>query len=86
MCDEGEVRTEARVAAAALTTDGLRGAVESSGRTDVVLVRPEGGRLTGAKVEPWVRLEAKADAGGLTLGVMIFPRVNLPLRVRWVCS
>ncbi len=82
------MRTEARAAAAALTIDGLRGTVGSSGRTDVGLVRPEEGRLTGAKaeVEPWARSEAEAEAGGLTLGVLVFPRVSLLLRVRWVCS
>ena len=88
MCDVGEVRAEAKAAAAALTSDGLRGAVRSSGRTDVGLVRTEGGRLTGVKaeVEPWATLEAKAGAGGLTLGALVFLRVSLPPRVRWVCS
>lgn len=88
MCDVGEVRTEARAAAAALTTDGLRDTVGSSGRTDVGLVRAERERLTGAKaeVEGSSRLAAEAEAGGLTLGVVVFLRASLLPRVRWVCS
>lgn len=80
MCDVGEVRVEARAAAAALTTDGLRGAAGSSGRFDVGLVRPEGEWLTGS------RLEAKVQAEGLTLGLLVFLRVSLPPRLRWLCS
>ena len=88
MCEVGEVRAEARAAAAALTMDGLRGTAGSSGTIDVGLVRPEAGRLPGAKaeVEPLARLKAEAEDGGLTLGVLVFPRVSLLPRVRWVCS
>lgn len=88
ICDVGEVRAEARAAAAALTSDGLRGAVRSLGSVDVGLVRPEGGTLmvVKAEVEPSVRLEAEAEAGALTLGVLVFLRVSLLPRVRWVCS
>lgn len=93
MCDVGEVRAEARAAAAALTRDGLRGMVGSSGRIDVGLVRLEGGKLEGgrlkgakAEVEPCSRFEAEAEAGGLTLGVLVFLRASLLPRVRWVCS
>lgn len=87
-CDIGEVRAEARTAAAALTADGLRGAEGSSGRIDVGLVRPEMGRLKGAKgeLEPCARLEAEAEAGGLTLGVLVFLRISRLPRVRCVCS
>lgn len=80
MCDVGEVRTEAKAAAAALTKDGLRGTAGSSGRFDVGLVRPEARLLTGSS------LEAEVDAGALTLGLLVFRRVNLPPRLRWVCS
>lgn len=88
MCEVGEVRAEARAAAAALTMDALRLAEGSSEKNDVGLVRLEGGRLPGAKAEagPWARLEAEAEAGGLTLGVLVFIRVSLLPRVRWVCS
>lgn len=84
---DGEVRAEARAAAAALTRDGLRGAVRSSGKIDG-LVRLGSGRLTESKaeVDSWVKLEAEAEAGGLTLGVLVFFRVSLLPRVRWVCS
>lgn len=88
MCEVGELRAEARAAVAALTRDGLRGTMGSSGTSDVGLVRPETGRLPGAKaeVEPWVGLEAEAEDGALTLGVLVLARVSLPPRVRWVCS
>lgn len=80
MSDVGEVRTEAKAAAAALTKDGLRGTAGSSGRFDVELDRPEAGLLTGSS------LEAEVDAGALTLGLLVFLQVNLPPRLRWVCS
>lgn len=80
MCDVGEVRAEARAAAAALTTDGLRDTAGSSGRFDVGLVRPEAQWLTGSS------LEAEVVAGGLTLELLVFLRVNLLPRLRWVCS
>lgn len=88
MCDIGEVRTEARAAAAALTTDGLRGTEGLSGSNDVGLMRLVGGRELGGKAEeePWGKLEAEVEAGGLTLGGLVFPRVSLLPRVRWVCS
>lgn len=77
LCDIGEVRAEARAAAAAVTADGLRGTQEGlSGGPEVGLVRMEEGRLQGAKVE------AEAVAGGLTLEVLVFPRINLPPRTR----
>lgn len=80
MCDVEEVRVEARDAAAALSTDGLRGTAGSSGRFDMGLVRPEGEGLTGS------RLEAMVLAEGLTLGLLVFLRVSLPPRLRWLCS
>lgn len=77
--ETGDVRAEARAAAAALTTDGLKGIAASSGGLEVGLVRPKAKSFAGSRVE------AEVVAGGLTLGLLVFLR-NLPPRFRWVCS
>lgn len=86
----GEASTEARAVAAAPTNEGLRVRMWAlSNPAEVGLVRAEGGRLLGTKandVGPRAWAKAKAEDGGLTLGVPVRMRPGLAPRVRWVCS
>lgn len=57
------------------TADGILEAADSAGG-----LRPEGGRLTESSVE------TEVQAGGLTLGVLVFRRFSLTPWPRLLCS